>query len=124
MIARTRPGGEDVEQAGMTAEPGLAQRLAEELVVDMVRRHIDVVGLLELELDVIESLGGEPVDAKGHPTPLAMLAAVLIDQAFQRIEAEWRDSRTAATAEGCVCCAMEQTARRNQAGRKARGDAS
>jgi hypothetical protein len=91
-------------------EPSLAQRFAEELVVDMVRHCIDVVGLLEVERSMIDALGGKPLDSTGHPTQIAMLAGALLDQAFQRVEDEWRDGRVVAAREDCVCCAVERQA--------------
>ena len=56
MNARENPDAAAGEAGGVTAEPrrvepSLAQRLAEELVVDMVRQCFDVVGMLELERD-------------------------------------------------------------------------
>lgn len=113
MIARPNPRG-DLDGI---VEPSLAQRFAEELVVDMVRRCIDVVGLLELERNLIEALGAKPLDGTGHPTQLAMLAGALLDQAFHRIEQEWQDGRVVAAREDCVCCALErQAADRRRAG--------
>jgi hypothetical protein len=99
----------DHEELG-TVEAPLAQRLAEELVVDLVRQNVDVIGLLELERDVIAALGGTALDRQGHPTPMAMLASVLVDQAFRRVEVEWRESRVLAAGSECVCCVMEQQA--------------
>jgi hypothetical protein len=100
-------------------EPSLAQRFAEELVVDLVRRKIDVIGLLELEREVLEALGGTAPEAgdASHVTPLSVLATALIDQAFRRVEAEWREGRRLAENGDCVCCVMErQDVRRRKGG--------
>jgi hypothetical protein len=115
VIARTSAKGDVV------VEPTLAQRLAEELVVDMVRRNIDIVGLLQLELDMIASLGGKPTDDRGHVTPQAVIASVLVEQAFERIEQEWREGRVAAAEEDCVCCAIERQAAERRSPRKGGG---
>ena len=112
MIARLAPSGQSL------GEPSLAQRFAEELVVDMVRKHVDVVSLLELEREVLEALGGSaplPGDL-GPIDPLTALAATLIDHAFQRVEHEWRESRTLAQGGECVCCAVEQQQARRKKG--------
>jgi hypothetical protein len=97
-------------------DPTIAQLLAEELVTEMVRRQIDVVGLLELETDVIEAVRGIAGDL-GSPgaVPAEALAATLIDQAFRVVEGEWRDQRRVCGTDECPCCAMEEAdARRKQ----------
>jgi len=105
VIARVAPATNPL------VEPSLAQRFAEELVVDLVRRKIDVLGLLELEREVHQALGGPTPDAvDGAVTPISALAAALIDQAFRRIEGEWRESRTLAEDGDCVCCVLERQA--------------
>jgi hypothetical protein len=105
-----------------TAGPTVAQLLAEELITEMVRREIDVVGLLELERDVIESVSAIAEDLGGGSQciPAAALAATLIDQAFRRVEAEWRQQRSLCATEECVCCAMELAAQQRK--RRRSGD--
>lgn len=95
-----------------TVGPTVAQLLAEELITEMVRRQIDVIGLLELERDVFESVGGiaDEMGASAQSIPAAALAATLIDQAFRKVEAEWRQQRGLCSTEECVCCAMELAA--------------
>lgn len=114
MIARVAPATNPL------VEPSLAQRFAEELVVDLVRRKIDVLGLLELEREVLEALGGT-APAPGvdtHVTPMSVLAAALMDEAFRRVEAEWREGRTLAENGDCVCCIIEaQDAQRRRGGK-------
>jgi len=104
-----------------TVGPTVAQLLAEELVTEMVRRQVDILGLLELEREVFESVGGIADDLGASPQtiPAAALAATLIDQAFRKVEAEWRQQRKVCTTDECVCCAMELAAyqrRRNRGG--------
>jgi hypothetical protein len=96
--------------------PTVAQLLAEELVTEMVRKQIDVVGLLELERDVIEAVSaiGEEVGAAKATIPAAALAAHLVDQAFRKVEAEWRMQRSLCDSDECVCCAMEAAAGKRQ----------
>lgn len=95
-----------------TVGPTVAQLLAEELITEMVRRQFDVIGLLELERDVIESVGGiaQNMGAGDQSIPTAALAATLIDQAFRKVEAEWREQRRLCGTDECVCCAMELAA--------------
>jgi hypothetical protein len=95
-----------------TVGPTVAQLLAEELVTEMVRRQIDVIGLLELERDVIDSVGhiADQMGAGDQTIPAAALAATLIDQAFRKVEAEWRAQRRLCDTDECVCCAMELAA--------------
>jgi hypothetical protein len=92
--------------------PTIAQLLAEELVTEMVRRHVDVIGLLELEREVFESVGAIAGDlgASEHTVPAATLAATLVEQAFRKVEAEWREQRSVCATDECVCCAMEEAA--------------
>lgn len=92
--------------------PTIAQLLAEELVTEMVRRHVDVIGLLELEREVFESVGAiaDDLGASEHTVPAAALAATLVDQAFRKVEAEWREQRGMCATDECVCCAMEEAA--------------
>ncbi len=107
MIARKA----DLAPPGPVA-PTVAQLLAEELVTEMVRKQIDVVGLLELERDVIEAVSaiGEEVGADKATVPAAALAAHLVDRAFRKVEAEWRMQRSLCDSDECVCCAMEAAA--------------
>ncbi len=93
-------------------EPTIAQRLAEELVTDLVRRSVDVISLLELERDVAEAVSGiaeemGAVAGAAGVVPAAALAAVLIDQAFRKVEAEWRLQRTLCEGDECIACAAE-----------------
>ncbi|MBZ0235353.1 MAG: hypothetical protein K8M05_23700 [Deltaproteobacteria bacterium] len=103
-----------------TVGPTVAQLLAEELVTEMVRRQIDVIGLLELEREVFESVGGIADDLGASPQtiPAAALAATLIDQAFKKVEAEWRQQRNLCSTDECVCCAMELASRERRRNRR------
>lgn len=111
-----------------TAGPTVAQLLAEELVTEMVRQHIDVIGLIELERDVIDAVGGiaDGMGAGAESIPAAALAASLIDQAFRKVEAEWRRERAVCATDECVCCAMEAAAarKRSRGGSGQNGDLS
>lgn len=100
----------------------VAQLLAEELITEMVRRQFDVIGMLELERDVFESVGGiaDDLGAADQTIPAAALAATLIDHAFRKVEAEWRSQRKLCTTDECVCCAMEVAASERK--RKRGGD--
>ena len=70
-----------------TAGPSVAQLLAEELLTEMMRKYIDVIGLLELERDVYESVGGiaDHMGAGEQTVPAAALAATLIDRKSTRL---------------------------------------
>jgi hypothetical protein len=106
--------------------PSMGQLLAEELVTEMVRRYVDVIGLLELEREVYESVGAiaDDMGASEHTIPAAALAATLVDQAFRKVEAEWREQRNLCSTEECVCCAMEAAANaRRRPRRGGNGDA-
>ena len=107
-----------------TVAPTVAQLLAEELVTEMVRRQIDVVGLLELEREVIEAVSGiaEEMGAGASTIPAAALAATLIDQAFRKVETEWRMERNLCATDECVCCAMELSAARKRNRRGGSGE--
>jgi hypothetical protein len=102
-----------------TVGPTVAQLLAEELITEMVRRQFDVIGLLELEREVFESVGGIASDlgASDQAIPAAALAATLVDQAFRKVEAEWRSQRRLCSTDECVCCAMELAASERKRGR-------
>ncbi len=93
--------------AGAVASP-LAQRLAEELIVDLIRQAVDVVALIEIEQEVHRGLGGrEPAPgACAQATPISTLAAALIDEAFERVVREWRAERVVAADDPCVVCGL------------------
>lgn len=93
--------------AGAVASP-LAQRLAEELIVDLIRQAVDVVALLEIEHEVFRGLGGrEPAPGACAPaTPISTLAAALMDEAFERVVREWRAERVLAVDDPCVVCGL------------------
>lgn len=98
-------------------ESPLAQRLAEQLVLDLVRQAIDVVALIEIEQEIHRGLGGvEPAPGeKARPTALSSLAAALMDEAFHRVEQEWRAERALAADDPCVICGLiERRSRRRQ----------
>lgn len=100
--------------AGAVASP-LAQRLAEELIVDLIRQAVDVVALIEIEHEVHRGLGGRepPPGACAQPTPISSLAAALMDEAFERVVREWRAERVLAAEDPCVVCGLiERRARR------------
>lgn len=106
-----------------TAGPTVAQLLAEELVTEMVRQQFDLIGLLELEREVFESVGeiAEDLGAGSQTIPAAALAATLIDQAFRKVEAEWREQRRLCSTDECVFCAMELAANQRKRNRNRSG---
>ena len=93
--------------AGVVASP-LAQRLAEELIVDLIRQAVDVVALLEIEQEVHRGLGGRETapGACAQPTPISTLAAALVDEGFERVVREWRAERALAAEDPCVVCGL------------------
>ena len=100
--------------AGAVASP-LAQRLAEELIVDLIRQAVDVFALLDIEREVHRGLGGrEPAPGTcAQATPISSLAAALIDEGFERVVREWRAERKLAAEDPCVVCDLiERRARR------------
>lgn len=107
------------------AEPTIAQRLAEELVTDLVRRHVDVIGLIELEREVGGAVGGiaHELGAGRDTVPAAALAAHLLDLAWTKVEAEWREQRRLADSDECLCCAAE-AAELRRSGRAGEGGLS
>lgn len=105
----SRRRGDGAVALAPSAGPNLAQLLAEELIADLVRRHIDVVGLLELEREVLESVSGiaDGLGATPGAVPAPALAAALVDQAVHAVLGDWQAQRQTVASDDCVCCAME-----------------
>lgn len=75
-------------------------RVLQDLIYERVRDHVDLVSLAELERDLADSIeqalgsgGGATSDARG-------LGKALLDEAWRRVERDWREMREA----DCALC--------------------
>ncbi len=85
----------------------LRERIIEELIYERVRTQIDLLQLGWFEADLDASIGRVlgKLDDPGAPSPGA-LAELLIDEAWTRVEAEWRQQRRRPQGE-CPLCEAE-----------------
>lgn len=73
------------------------RRLLEELVYERVKLHVDFLDLIDFERDLCESIA-RVLHANGtEPGQEEAVAHELVDQAWSRLEQEWRRERWASS---------------------------
>jgi hypothetical protein len=79
-------------------------RVLQDLVYERVRSRVDLLSLVELERDLADSVEGalEQAQKLASASEAARASRGLIDQAWRRLEQEWRELRDSE----CPLCAL------------------
>ena len=83
----------------MTGEGGMEwqHRLLEELVYERVKLHVDFLDLIDFEHDLCDSIARVLQASGTEPGQEETVARELVDQAWRRLEQEWRRERAASS---------------------------
>jgi hypothetical protein len=84
-----------VTAGGVALAPATARGVLAELVYLQVRHSIDLARIAMLELDLVDSIGKtyQELGEASPEAPLPVLAGALVEEAWRRVEAEWREGR-------------------------------
>ena len=72
-------------------------RLLEELIYERVKVHVDFLDLIDFERDLCDSIARVLQASGTEPGKEEAVARELVDQAWRRLEEEWRRERSASS---------------------------